>query len=294
MTVRRGVGAAAAGLVGAWAVGCAAMYQRAFGRRRLGPEAERTWTPEDFHVVHERLPVRTVDGVDLLAWHLPGSRAAAIVVCPGHRGTAADVLGVSTALQRAGFSVTAMGWRGTAGSGAAAPTLGPLEQRDLDAAMTATLSRTGAAPLGLLGFSMGGAVAIAAAADDARVRAVCADSAFADPIDVLDDGVERVLRVPGPLLTRPATTVLARRRAVRLTDFRPVDVVGRIAPRPLLLIHGGRDASVGVGHAERLLAAAGEPKRLWLVPEAIHCGAYFIDRATYVAEIATFFEAALA
>jgi fermentation-respiration switch protein FrsA (DUF1100 family) len=293
MTARRAGVAAVAGLVGAWAIGCAAMYERAFGSRRLGPDAERSWSPEDLNLVHETLQVRTADGVDLLAWHLPGTLGAAVIVCPGHRGRAADVLGVSGALQRAGFSVTAFGWRGTAGSGGRIHSLGPLEQRDLSAVIDATLARTGAVPLGLLGFSMGGAVALVVGADDPRVGAVCSDSAFAAPLDVLGDGVERVLRIPGAVLARPATALLERRHGVRLAEFRPLEAIARLAPRPVLLVHGEQDASVGLDHARRLLAAAGEPKRLWVVPQAIHCGAYFVDRRRYVSEVARFLGEAL-
>jgi fermentation-respiration switch protein FrsA (DUF1100 family) len=46
--------------------------------------------------------------------------------------------------------------------------------------------------------------------------------------------------------------------------------------------------------AQRLYAAAQEPKELWLLPDADHCGAYFADRPAYVAKIETFFHRSLA
>ena len=46
--------------------------------------------------------------------------------------------------------------------------------------------------------------------------------------------------------------------------------------------------------AQRLYTAAREPKELWLLHDAGHCGAYFADRQTYVAKIETFFHRSLA
>jgi fermentation-respiration switch protein FrsA (DUF1100 family) len=67
------------------------------------------------------------------------------------------------------------------------------------------------------------------------------------------------------------------RVGVNLPDFdaflRSHDVataVARIAPRALFLIHGRRDEHVPYRHSEALFARAGEPKRLWLLPEATH------------------------
>jgi fermentation-respiration switch protein FrsA (DUF1100 family) len=39
-----------------------------------------------------------------------------------------------------------------------------------------------------------------------------------------------------------------------------------------------------------LYEAAGAPKELWLVPEAEHCGAYYVDRPAYLSKVITFFD----
>ena len=288
------VGGGAAALAGAaWMGACASLYWHAFRPVRWGEDAERGWTPADLGVPHESLEARTRDGLRLIAWYLPGTQPAAVVVSGGHRGRAGDVLGISAALQRAGFHVVVYGWRGTPGSDPAAHTLGVYERRDLEAAIDAVAARLGDVPIGLLGFSLGGAVSLVVAADDQRVRAVCADSAFSDPLAVLADGVERVLRIPGAVLTAPVAALLARRTGARLSDFQPLAAVGRVAPRPLLLIHGDQDAAVPPSHARHLYDAAGEPRQLWIVPGARHVGAYFADREQYLLRVREFFLRAL-
>lgn len=51
-------------------------------------------------------------------------------------------------------------------------------------------------------------------------------------------------------------------------------VIDRISPRPLLLLHGTYDKTIPYSHSQELFDRAAEPKELWLVPGAIHCGLY--------------------
>jgi alpha-beta hydrolase superfamily lysophospholipase len=66
--------------------------------------------------------------------------------------------------------------------------------------------------------------------------------------------------------------------------------IARITPRPILIIHGGRDSIVDPNDATLLYAAAQEPKELWFLPNANHLGAYFEDRYGYVKKVLEFFD----
>ena len=274
----------------AWAAGVAFVYWRAFGHRG---GAERLTTPADFGARHESLDIHTADGVRLAGWYLPGTLPAAVVVSGGYRGAAGDVLGISAALQRSGFHVFVYGWRGTPGSEAAAHTLGVHERNDLLAVLDVVGGRLGPVPIGLIGYSMGGSVSISVASGDSRVRAVCSDSAFADPTAILGDRIKRQLRLPSMLLVGPVLALRSRRTGAHFSDFRPINAVAHISPRPVLLIHGEKDDAVPVHHAHRLFEAAGYPKELWLIPATGHVGAYFHDRRAYVDKVTDFFERAL-
>lgn len=54
-----------------------------------------------------------------------------------------------------------------------------------------------------------------------------------------------------------------RQTGVRLTDIDATRSIGRISPRPVLLMQGGADEVISISSGQRLFDAAGEPKSLW-------------------------------
>jgi fermentation-respiration switch protein FrsA (DUF1100 family) len=99
-------------------------------------------------------------------------------------------------------------------------------------------------------------------------------------------------------LVRSVPLALARqRRATRLSlaDFgrRPVPLrlVERIAPTPLLIVHGSDDWLIPAKHAHALYARAREPKTLLLLPGALHAENILADDPEPLLEpLASFFD----
>lgn len=89
----------------------------------------------------------------------------------------------------------------------------------------------------VLGYSLGSFLAVQLAADDPAIRAV-------------------VLAAGGDL---PADTPLA---GIARGVADPIRAIRQVAGRPLLMVHGTQDRTVRPEQAERLFAAAGEPKEL--------------------------------
>ncbi len=147
--------------------------------------------------------------------------------------------------------------------------------------------------LGVLAYSMGAAVAIMGSAWTSEIEALVADSAFATHRSAVDYKVRHVLYLPSAPFLWLADALLWWRAGYHFRQVEPLREIGAIAPRPILLIHGGNDSVVDLRDAVRLYEAAREPKELWLLPEAEHCGAYFVDRQAYVAKINAFFDRSL-
>jgi pimeloyl-ACP methyl ester carboxylesterase len=148
-------------------------------------------------------------------------------------------------------------------------TLGPHELADAHAAVN-WLKAHGYTKLGVLGTSMGGAVSIDLAAEEPAIGAVVTDGAFARPANVPYAHFERHgYPLPG-LLAASTELMIGLRSGTNPEDAAAVTHVARIAPRPLLLIHGAKDHVILPDNAQVLFAAAGQPKQLWIVPGADH------------------------
>lgn len=109
----------------------------------------------------------------------------------------------------------------------------------------------------LAGASFGGQLAAVAGAVDERASAVLVVFGGGDYSQLLQAN----LKVK-PLWLR---SLLAHLGAWLITPLEPLDYVGSISPRPLILINGERDTSIPRQSVEALYAAAREPKTLiWL------------------------------
>lgn len=263
---------------------------------RVSPQHPRhysdsyTFTPWELGVPYETIALRSADGLALTGWWLPRPELGAVVIgSHGHSGSKDDLLGIGTSAWRAGFNVLLFDYRGRGDSDPWPHSLISREVDDLLAAVDYARARVEGARIGVVGFSMGAAVAIMAAAREPAIAALVADSSFTAVADVVAHGVRRTLRIPPAPLVRAADEVLARRHGYRFTRARPIDAVGAIAPRPILIAHGASDTTVPVEQARRLFAAAGQPKQLYVVDGVEHCGAYFADRSGYSARVNAFF-----
>jgi fermentation-respiration switch protein FrsA (DUF1100 family) len=252
-----------------------------------------SFSPLEVQVPHESIEFQTEDGLTLRGWWLPRDESDRVVVgCTGHRGAKHELLGIGAALWRADNNVLLFDFRGCCDSDMSAGSLAHLEVRDGRAAVEFALQRKPNAGVGMIGYSMGAAVAIFVAASTPSVAAIVSDSSFASASDVIAHAYRRRGLPVQPFLG--FTNVVNRwRYGYALSAVRPVDVVSQIAPRPLLLIHGSADPIVPVEQARQLYDAARGHKELWIVEDGRHCGAYFADREAYISRVTNFFAEAM-
>jgi pimeloyl-ACP methyl ester carboxylesterase len=219
----------------------------------------------------EPLTLTTEDGERLTGVHLAGpdpGRTLAVVVAHGFTGSLAKpgLRAVCAALARHA-GVVAFDFRGHGGS-TGHSTLGDLEVLDLEAAVAAARA-LGYHDVVTCGWSMGGSVVLRHAALVGGVDAVVSVSAVSRwfyrdtaPMRRLHWAIETRL---GRLVARRLTGTRISPHGWPEVPESPVEVVGRIAPVPLLLVHGDADHYFPVEHPEALFAAAREPKELWLL-----------------------------
>lgn len=239
----------------------------------------------------QQAPLIGAQGLDAI--RLAGHNRPLIICCEQYRGNKWDMLGIGTALWRAGFQVLLFDYRGHGEHIGTPVSLGYTELQDFLDVIPFAHDLAPQVRFGAVGFSMGAAVALMGAARSPRIAGVVADSAYARLSNPLSLAIERSLHIPASPVLPMLDAVLARRMGFHLRDVEPVAEVRSIAPRPLLIVHGEQDDTTPLADAQALYDAASSPKDLWTLPGVPHCGAYFADRATYTQRVARFFANAL-
>lgn len=282
---------AASGLAGAMAL--VAESARRTARRLLHPPRRPfTQTPTDYGLPYEDVTFVSRDGTRLAGWFIPGHTRAAVAIVHGAWVNREGLLFVAEWLnRRGGLNVLLFDLRGGGESDGDTVTFGYHERADLLGAVDYLGYRPeiDAQRVGAYGSSIGAAVALLAAADGLEVAAVVADSPYTN----LEELIGRSFRAFTGLPAFPFAPLVVRlaewETGLRAAEVAPLEVIHRISPRPVFLIHGENDDLIPHDDSRQLYAAAGEPRALWVVPGAGHTRGHATAREEYEERVVAFF-----
>lgn len=169
----------------------------------------------------------------------------------------------------AGWVVLSFDFRGAGGSDGQFSLAGWLA--DIAAAVAHLRATTNVEGVWLAGFGTGGALALCAAGEDEGINGV---ATFAAPADFESWAVD-----PRRFLDQArAVEVVTDKEfpadfeawARELREIRPLNLIGKIPPRPVLVVHGGEDDSVPLVDARALADAAEGEVELRVLQGAAH------------------------
>ena len=240
----------------------------------------------------ELVTLRSRDGTALAAWFIPGTRREAILLLHGYSATKREMLHHAAFLHEAGYPLLLLDLRCCGESGGGAVTFGGREREDVAAALAYLRDRSDvdSGRIGVLGLSLGGALALMAAADCPAVRAVVAESSFRNVHSVVRQNFRLATRLPHFPFALLTIWLVERRWGVRAARIAPEREIGALENCAVLLIHAENDTIVSVQDAHALFSAAREPKELWLIPDADHALAYLREKDTYAERVRQFFD----
>jgi pimeloyl-ACP methyl ester carboxylesterase len=206
------------------------------------------------------------DGVPLVGWwfHAAENTRGTVVYLHGVADNRASGIGIADHFVPQGFDVVTYDGRAHGASGGDACTYGVFEKRDL----ARVIDHLPHPPVVVMGTSLGGAVALQAAAEDRRIAAVISVSAFSD---LRTAALERAPFFASRSNIESAFRLAEAEAHFRVDDANPAAAAPRISA-PVLLIHGDADKETPYAHALRILAALHEPKRLITIPGGGHGG----------------------
>ncbi len=243
----------------------------------------------DFKVVH----FPSTDGVTLSGWWIPAEGSPnTIIFLHGFGGTMDPDLKYVPAFIQAGYNVLMFDFRAHGRSNGSHTSLGALEVNDVIGAIHFAKSCNSWA-IGLMGFSMGGRAALLAAAQHPGVQAVISDGG---PLR-LTTAVSMELRrrkVPdslSPLLAFMCVLGASLRLFVNLFYNDPLVLGAKIAPTPVLLIHGDKDPYTRNNELNKMMSKSKGNLQLWRVPGANHREVDLVDPEYYLDKVLSFFDA---
>jgi pimeloyl-ACP methyl ester carboxylesterase len=212
-------------------------------------------------------------GVRIRGWRLrhagAGPALGTVIYLHGSADNRTSGLFVADRFTRRGYDVVVYDSRAHGESEGEACTYGYYEKQDL----RRVIDSVEPGPVAVIGVSLGGAVALQAAAIDARIRTVVAVSTFSDLRTV---ATERAPGIASKDDIEAAFRLAESTAHFRVDDTSPVASAREIAV-PVLLVHGEDDRETPAAHSQRVFAALPGPKRLLLVPGAGHNDALRAD-----------------
>jgi len=221
---------------------------------------------------YQQITLNTQDRVRLSVWYLPPQNGAAVVLLHGYKADHAQMLPIAALLVRHGYGVILPDLRGHGQSEGELITFGYHEWRDVDVVYQYLIAQpdVDAERIGVLGNSMGGAIAILYAAENPKVKTIVAQSPYASLHDMVGTNVKRVINWP-PFPLAPTILFLAERKAgFQAEALAPIRHIRQISPRPVFIMMGGKDSWANPDGGRQLYAAAGEPRELWFDSELEH------------------------
>ncbi len=258
-------------------------------RAVMPPRLSIFLTPKDIGLPYENITLKTEDGKKLIGWLIYSEKSKGIIIClHGYPANKSDILPVVEFLYPE-FSLLLFDFRAHGESQGKVCYFGLKEFLDVKSAIDLIKNneKVKNLPIGVWGYSFGGAVGIISAAKYKDIKSLVTDSAFAN----FPDMVKNYYKNLGPLKYIFSSFSIFLGRHVFRSDFKlnsPENFISSLTC-PILIIHSRNDDFVPFVHAEKLYEKANQPKEIYIV-EGPHTG---LDRAytnEYREKVKNFFE----
>ena len=214
----------------------------------------------------------TADGVTLAAWYAPPRQEGkTLIFVHGLGGNRGACLLQAAYVQKLGYGVLLLDMRNHGTSGGNITSLAYHETEDVKAAYSFLKAQPEVNPagIGLVGHSMGAAVALRAAAELPELSALIVQCGFAS----LAENVQAALRIKvgrmAPLFAPIIQLAFRLRTGVSVADVKPIDTLKDLE-LPILFIHGACDRLISVSNTERMYEAYSGTKELHILKKGSH------------------------
>ncbi|MEN1681447.1 MAG: alpha/beta fold hydrolase [Planctomycetota bacterium] len=215
----------------------------------------------------ENVSFASQSGSQIAGWYQRGKPGrGAVLVLHGIRGNRLASVPRAKLIAEAGFSTLVIDFRCHGESPGERVTLGFEEKHDVLAAIELLRQRHPGEPIGVVGFSLGGAAAALGA--PLGVDALVLEAVY-PTIDAAVANRTSKLGILSPVASFALLVQLEPRLGISRSDLRPVDALADVAC-PVMIVGGGKDQHTTPEDTRRMFAAAPEPKQLVWFADLAH------------------------
>ncbi|MBU2530999.1 MAG: prolyl oligopeptidase family serine peptidase [Elusimicrobia bacterium] len=242
------------------------------------------FTPKDFNTDYEEVKLLTQDNIALDAWFIKNPKSLkAIIICHGYPMDKGNVYHLTAFLSKK-YNLLYFDFRGMGKSEGFLTSGGYKETLDIEAGLD-FLHKRGFKGIGIYGLSMGAATALMV--KPGKLKAIVADSPYADLKSVLDDifSIFGILRHPLLAVMNIYNKIVF---GVTTQNVSPLKNIGNLKI-PILIIHGDQDSQLPLSGSKKLHEKNPE-SQLWIIKGADHCETSFVAGDEYDRRVTAFFD----
>ena len=253
-----------------------------------------TQHPDQYKLAYETIDFTTADELTLRGWFIPavgGETDKTIILCHGWGVNRGDLLRDTHFLAEKGFNLFYFDFRASGESKGTISSLGYLETRDFDAAYDFLKTHRPRAMehAAVFGSSMGGSVAIFAAAKHPELRCLMAENTFLSYQRVVANWSWMRTKVPYYPLVPMTLAFVKMKLGANPEPFSPAHNIAKITA-PVMFINGDNDDIVPLHDAETLFGMCkAEKKQMWVITGASHGKCAEVGGEVYKNKVAQFF-----
>jgi len=253
------------------------------------------YCPDQYKLAFETVEFATADNVRLKGWFVPapgGDVGCTIIFCHGWGSNRGEMLRDTWFLAEHGFNLLYFDFRASGESKGSVSSVGYLETRDFDAAYEFLKANRphAAESVGVFGTSMGGSVAMYAAAKYPEIACLLAENTFLTYSRVVSNWSWRRLKTPYFPLVWLTLFFVRRKLKADPEPYSPFYSVAGVKV-PVLFINGDNDDLVPMQDAETLFGMCpSEKKQMWVVAGASHAKCAEVGGEIYRNKVSAFFK----
>ena len=228
-------------------------------------------TPEQFGLDVQEVEVKNSDDMRMYAYYGASQNGAAVMLQHGFKADRAEMLEEAKILQDAGYGVLITTVRAHDKNDGERISFGVREMDDLQTWYNFLLAQdevTGR--IGILGNSMGAAMALEYASRNPDISAVVSVSGFSSLQDTIDVSVEYFTGLPAfpfaPTIAAWAEWILD----MKVEQVDATKAAAKLCDTPVFVMQGGADTVVSVASGEWIYKAACGEKEFWYEEDIAH------------------------